>query len=102
MFALCVDDFGVKFFSKDDARHLIIALKEHYDVPIDWDGMNYCRVTFKWHYKEGYVDVFMPNHVKTALQNTNIPNQMNPSMRHIDETNPSIAIGCNTQWNLII
>ena len=68
MFALCVDDFGVKFFKKDDAQHLIDALKEHYDVSIDWDGMSYCGLTFEWLYKKRYVDVFMPNYVKTALQ----------------------------------
>ena len=26
-FCLCVDDFGVKYFAKDDAQHLITSLK---------------------------------------------------------------------------
>ena len=28
-FCLCVDDFGVKYFSKDDADHLLTALRSH-------------------------------------------------------------------------
>jgi len=34
-FALCVDDFSAKVFSKDDAQHLIDARKENYDVSFD-------------------------------------------------------------------
>ena len=37
-FALCVDESGVKYFSKDDALHLINAIKYHYEVTIDWEG----------------------------------------------------------------
>ena len=40
-FALCVDDFGVKFFSKEDAFHLINALKTKYEISQDWAGNNY-------------------------------------------------------------
>jgi hypothetical protein len=29
-FVLCVDDFGVKYFSKPDAQHLIDAITAHY------------------------------------------------------------------------
>ena len=34
IFCLCVDDFGVKYFSKSDADHLINALKD-YKITID-------------------------------------------------------------------
>ena len=40
IFCLCVDDFGVKYYTKDDANHLIGALKD-YKVTIDWEGKNY-------------------------------------------------------------
>jgi nitrous oxide reductase accessory protein NosL len=41
-FVLCVDDFGVKYFSQPDAQHLIDALKAHYELTIDWSGALYC------------------------------------------------------------
>ena len=41
IFCLCVDDFGVKYYSKADADHLINALKD-YKITIDWKGNNYC------------------------------------------------------------
>ena len=34
-FALCVHDFGVKYFSLPDAVHLINAVKAHYDLTIE-------------------------------------------------------------------
>ena len=34
-FVLCVNDFGVKYFSKDDALHLINVLQDHYALTID-------------------------------------------------------------------
>ena len=69
VFALCVDDFGVKYYTKEDALHLINALDKHYDITVDWTGRNYCGLTLDWHYKDGYVDVSMPGYVDQALQN---------------------------------
>ena len=48
-FTLCVDDC-VKYFGKTDANHLIAAIKEHYDVTIDWASTRYCGLTLDWHY----------------------------------------------------
>ena len=41
-FCLCVDDFGTKFYNQSDANHLVNALKNHYNISIDWEGRNYC------------------------------------------------------------
>jgi hypothetical protein len=72
-FALCVDDFGVKYFSKADAMHLINAIKADYEVTIDWSGELYCGLKLDWHYADGYVDVSMPGYVKRALTKFNHP-----------------------------
>jgi hypothetical protein len=72
-FVLCVDDFGVKYFSKADALHLIDAIQSHYKLTIDWSGSLYCGLTLDWHYEEGYVDVSMPGYVKRALAKFNHP-----------------------------
>ena len=44
-FCLCVDDFGVKYFSKEDANHLFQALQQHYKISTDWSGSNYCGLS---------------------------------------------------------
>ncbi len=57
-FALCVDDFGVKYFCKDDALHLINAVNDNYELTIDWEGKLYCGLNLDWHYTAStlYVD----------------------------------------------
>ena len=66
-YALCVDDFGIKYHEEKDVEHLINTLRKHYEISIDKTGQNYCGLTFEWHYNEGYVDVFIPNYVKNEL-----------------------------------
>jgi hypothetical protein len=66
-FCLCVDDFGVKYFNKDDANHLIAALQHNYQVKTDWTGKNFCGLTFDWKYHQGYVDVSMPGYIQRLL-----------------------------------
>ena len=66
-----MDDFGIKYYSKDDANHLLQALKAKYNVTEDWTGTNYCGFTFNWNYNEGFVDISMPGYVQAALQRLN-------------------------------
>ena len=77
-FTLCVDDFGVQYFSLEDANHLINALKESYECTIDWEGRHYCGLTFDWNYKQGYVDVSMPGYVPKALEKFGHPAPSKP------------------------
>ena len=50
-FSLVVDDFSIKYVGKEHADHLILVLKEHYELSEDWGGTKYCRATFDWDYK---------------------------------------------------
>eukprot|EP00804_Cyclotella_cryptica_P006241 CCRYP_010113-RD/>CCRYP_010113-RD protein AED:0.35 eAED:0.35 QI:0/-1/0/1/-1/0/1/0/168 len=50
-FALCVDDFGVKYVGKVHAEHLINMLTGHYDISTDWDGRRYIGLTLQWDYR---------------------------------------------------
>ena len=59
-FCVCVDNFGVKYFAKDDAKHLLDSLRAHYKCTTDWDGKHYCGLTFDWHYDKNYFHVSMP------------------------------------------
>lgn len=72
-FALYVDNFGVKYYSMDDAQHLILSLRKSYDITLDWAGTNYYGVKLQWHYKNGYVDMNMRGYVTKALRKYNHP-----------------------------
>ena len=66
-FCLCVDDFGIKYFEKKDAEHLINALRTHYKTTVDWSGENYCGLNIKWNYVNGYVDISIDGYIEKAL-----------------------------------
>ena len=67
-FCLCVDNVGVKYFSKEDGEHLLRDLQNNYKVTIDWEGKHFCGLTIYWHYIQGYVDISMPEYIKDALE----------------------------------
>ena len=67
LFALCVDDFGIKYDSMEDLNHLTTALKENYEINVNMEGWNFCGLRLEWNYKEGYVDISMPNYVQKKL-----------------------------------
>ena len=66
-FALCVDDFGVKYHNKEDVQHLIDSLRKHYEISIEWTGANYCGAKLTWNYDQAYVDMHMPGYIINAL-----------------------------------
>ena len=68
-FCLVVDDFGVKYVGKEHAEHLLKTLTDaEYIASTDWTGETFCGLTLKWDYKNGTVDISMPDYVKKALQ----------------------------------
>ena len=66
-FCSCVDDFGIKYFHKDDVHHLISVLQRNYQLSTDWRGKNFCGLTLNWHYDNGHVDVSMPKYIPALL-----------------------------------
>ena len=58
-----MDDFIVKYYNKQDATHLINALKSKYEITQDWSGENFCGLKLKWNYDKGYMDMSMPQYV---------------------------------------
>ena len=45
-FCLCVDDFGIKYYSQSDADHSLCAIGQTYKYTTDWEGNNYCGLSF--------------------------------------------------------
>ena len=66
-FALCVDDFNIKYFTMNDANHLLTSLRSNYEITVDWKGALYCGMTPDWHYHQGYLDISMPGYINRAL-----------------------------------
>jgi hypothetical protein len=52
MFSLVVDDFGVKYEGKDNADHLIHALRQLYTISISWEGSLYLGLSLHWDYQQ--------------------------------------------------
>ena len=78
-FCLCVDDFGVKYYSEDNKNHLINALrdKEKFTITVDESGKQFCGLTLDWNYDRGYVDISMPDYVRKTLKRLH-PNPKTP------------------------
>jgi len=66
-FTLVVDDFGVKYVSKNHADHLVATLKQHYTLAEDWKGDLYCGIKLDWNYEKRYLDISMPGYVEKQL-----------------------------------
>jgi len=72
-FTLVVDDFGVKYTSRDDAERLSTVLKRQYEIKEDWTGDRYCGLQLDWDYDKRTCDISMPGYVERALQRFNHP-----------------------------
>ena len=94
-FCLCVDDFGIKYYSKADANHLLACLRENYKISVDWEGKNYCGLTLDWNYEKGYVDISIPGYVEKVCAKLNHPSPRFPQHAPHRWTQPSY--GSKTQ-----
>jgi len=63
-FTLVVDNFGVKYFGKEDMD----VLQEHYQVKADWMGNIYIGIHMAWDYDKGQVHLYMQGYVQRALK----------------------------------
>ena len=77
-FCLCVDDFGIKYFGTKDVEHLISALSHNYKLSTDWEGKNFCGLTFDWHYDAEFVDFSMPEYLPKLFQKLNYSSLTKP------------------------
>ena len=77
-FCLCVDDFAVKYYSNDDAEHLISSLKHAYAITVDYSGKKFCGLDITWDYKRRFVEVSMPQYVLRTLEKLQHPYPSKP------------------------
>ena len=91
VFTLCVDDFGRKANSIEDAHHLINDIKKHLKFSINWGGKHYLDLTLDWNYKNitliyPCLDTSQP-HCKNSITN----HQHVPKTPHIHGINLFMA-----------
>jgi hypothetical protein len=67
VFALVVDDFGVKYMGKEHAMHLLQALRTLYTIKEDWTGNLFLGLTIEWNYQARWVDISMPLYLPKAM-----------------------------------
>jgi hypothetical protein len=63
-----VDDFGVKYKTKNNIDHLIGAIKSTYNLNKDWTSNLYCGITLDWDCVNRTEDILMPGYIKKKLQ----------------------------------
>ncbi len=66
-FTLVVNDFGVKYISKEHAQ-LKKELEEHYKLMCNWTGKQYIGITLDWDYNKHHVHLSILNYVQKALK----------------------------------
>ena len=67
-FCLYVDNFDVKYQSKQDAQHLSNAVGANLMRIVDIEGANYCGLTLKQNYKLGFIDTSMLKPIPKSLK----------------------------------
>lgn len=66
-FVLVVDDFGVKFDTEADWRHLVNTLELHYKLKTDKDGKKFLGITIQFDRSLRTCTLSMPGYVEKAL-----------------------------------
>jgi hypothetical protein len=74
MFSLVVDDFGVKYVSRDDVNYLATTLRQLYAITMDWTGTQYLGITVEHDYDAKQLAISMTNYVAQMLQKYHIDN----------------------------
>ena len=62
-FALCVDDFSVKYTNKADTQNLITCLEQLYKCTTYWEGKVYLGMALNWNYAEQWMEKSMPGYI---------------------------------------
>ena len=68
IFYLYIDDFGVKYWFKEDTNYLYNAIGVTYKCTVDREGQHYCGLNLDWNYALRYLIISIPKYVSNALK----------------------------------
>ena len=66
-FTLVVDDFGIKYRNREDVEHLLTALRELFEITVDWTGSKYLGITLRFDSTRRTVSLSIPDYIRKAL-----------------------------------
>ncbi len=66
-FTLFVENVGVKYTCRKDAKDLLAILRNNYELSEDWEGKRYIGLTLNWDYVQREFHLSMPGYVDDAL-----------------------------------
>ena len=103
-FALCVDDFGVKYTRDEDVEHLKGALtannpetgKPMFEISTDDEGSRFCGIFMDWDYQNNKVHVSIPGYVDAALKRFKHSKPLKP--QHQPYPNNPVQYGSKAQY----
>ena len=81
-----MDDFGIKYWSKKDAKHSYNALGANYCYTVDLEGKNYYGLSLDWNYKLSFISIAIPKIILATLKKLNHSLKVSPQhspYRHI-------------------
>ena len=67
LFALVLDDFGIKYTSESATSHLLQELRDKYQITVDPSGTKFLGFVIDWDYPARKVNLLMPNYVHNAF-----------------------------------
>lgn len=67
MCTLVINNFGVWYTNKNNAKYLLAALQDLYPITVNWSGTKYLSLTLEWNCILGYVDISMPGYITAVL-----------------------------------
>ena len=66
-FTLVVDDFGIKYRNREDVEHLLTALRELFEITVDWTGRKYLGISLRFDSTLRTVALSIPDYARKAL-----------------------------------
>ena len=75
---LCIDDFGIKYYSKADLDHFLNSIAKYYEYTIDRSGEHYLGLKLDWCYDKNFVDISMPGYIDRLLKRLKYPPPKKP------------------------
>jgi hypothetical protein len=94
-FTLVVEDFAIKIMNKQDAEHLIKALKKSYQITLDREATNYIGLTVEWDYANGKVHTHMTGYLPKAM--TRFKHETLNKIQNSPHQHVAIQYGAKTQ-----
>ncbi len=101
-FTLVVDDFRVKYESKDDVDHLIASIKSTYKLTKNWMGNLYCGISLNWDYINQTVDISLPGCIKKNCRNTTTCSQGTCRRAHTHQNPRNLGRRRKHLWRSIL